>query len=677
MKIVSNSGSVKAAHSNALFAPMARRRLADLRALRKVHLAAVVAATACIAPLPSMAAGPGNVLYQGMTLPSGLVKIGNDYWVSDHVFGFCKLVAGATGSAPGYVDQGSCNTAQVSPGQAAAKEATDPNDPNAKVTYAYVPDNSSKGRGVWRHTIKDGYVLNSVMLPNASIDGNRPMAVAMGPDGHLYVSLGRNNSIMRIRNPDPSFDGTSAQKTEKIGSSVVKVGPPALAFVGNALYLAENTGLTAIGAEQNGNATTCAGACTARSVNTGVGAPVFVASDATTLYLADLGNAYRYSPAASGIPGCLKPLGSGYGNVASLAVNPATDTGPASLYVADDPTAGTAFFKAVVYGVDPNSSGDCVTAGGPVVGGGGGGGGGGGVGAPPVATAPTTISGPATGATLPAALIQINTETWISDHLQGFCRLGVNGPETCVTNAALAPGQAVAVPSTLNGAAVTYVYVPDTASKGLGVWRLLHDGTRIVNATLLAPGKLSGARASAVAYGPDKKLYVVAGKNNSVMRIDTPEGNSTNVENIGFVSGRAGPASMTFRGEDLYFAEATGITTIPAAKNCSSRLLCTARTFASPVGAPVFVTSDGNYLYIADVSKAYRFTFAGTSPSAITELGTGFATISAIGFNSQPPASGMPGQTVRNLFVGDDTTAGTLTGTGRVWRLDMSNLTWP
>jgi hypothetical protein len=629
--------------------------------VRKARLMATVTGIALCIPLPSFAASPGELLYKGMTLPSGLVKIGSDYWVSDHLLGFCRLVPGTPGT-PGGVDQGSCNTSQVSSGQAAAKD-----DPTSKLTYAYVPDNSSKGRGVWRHTIKDGVVLDSTMLNNAGIDGNRPMAVALDPDGNLYVSLGRNSNILRIRNPDPSGDGTRPDP-DKVGTSAVKVGPPALAFVGNTLYLAEGTGLTALVPASGTDTRTCAGACTAKAVNSGVSAPVFVTSDATALYIADLGNAYRFVPPSSGIAGCLKPVGGAYGGVASLALRPATDTAAAGLYVGDDPTLGASIFTGVVYGVDANPAGDCIATGGPI-----GGGGGGTTAPPPVATAPATLDGPTPGSSLPAAIVQIGSETWISDHAQGFCRLGLNGPQSCNTSAS-APGQAVAVPSALNGAPVTYVYVPDTASKGLGVWRLTHNGTGISNATLLAPGKLTGIRPTAVAYGPDKSLYVVNKKDNRVLRIANPEGAPADAEQIGFVSGRSGPPSMTFRGADLYLAEATGITVIPSAATCNKSRLCTSRPVSSPIGAPVFITSDDTYLYVADLAKAYRLAFSGaTSPNIQTDLGSGFSNISAVGLNVQPPPAGSTSP-VRSLFVGDDTTAGTAVGTGRIWRLNISTV---
>jgi hypothetical protein len=665
MDAIRNSAQAKVAWNRFLVGWHDQTCASRSRVMRKARITAAMTAIALCIPLPSFAAGPGELLYRGMTLPSGLVKIGSDYWVSDHLLGFCKLFPGT----PGGVDQNACATAQVSSGQAAAKEGlANPSDPNSKVTYAYVPDNASKGRGVWRYTIKDGIVQDFVMLNNAGIDGNRPMAVALDPDGNLYVSLGRNNNIMRIRNPDPSGDSVRPQP-EKVGTSAVKVGPPALAFVGNTLYLAEGTGLTALVPASGTDTRTCNGTCTAKAVNTGVSAPVFVTSDATALYIADLGNAYRFVPPASGIPGCIKPVGSGYGGVASLVVKPATDTVAASLYVGDDPTAGASIFTGVVYGVDPNPAGDCIAIGGPI-----GGGGGGTPVPPPVATAPATLDGPTPGSTFPAAIVQIGSETWISDHLQGFCRLAATGPERCNTNAS-APGQAVAVPSVLNGAPVTYVYVPDLSSKSLGVWRLTHNGTGISGATLLVPGKLTGIRTSAVAYGPDKSLYVVSRKDNRILRIANPEGAPTDAEQIGFASGRAGPPSMSFRGADLYLAEATGITVIQSAANCNKSALCTARTVSSPVSAPVFVTSDDTYLYVADLNRAYRLAFSGSNPSIKTDLGSSFSNISAVGLNVQAPA---PGSTtpVRSLFVGDDTTAGNTVGTGRIWRLNISPL-WP
>jgi hypothetical protein len=696
MNSVSQCLPVNASRNNSFPESPSQSPNAGLQFLRQTRLAAAIAATALIMPLPSYAAGTGNMIYQGMTLPAGLVKVGADYWVSDHVSGFCKLIAGSTVSTPGSIDQSSCNRSQVSPGQAAASQP----DPITGVTYVYVPDNSSNGTGVWRHTIKDGFIFSSYLLPNKDITGNRPMAVAMGPDNHLYVSLGRNNNIiMRIKNPAPDHDGKLDQTTEPYGSSVVRVGPPAMAFVGNTLYLAENTGLTAIAGSPDvaTNALACKllpAGCKAVAVATGVGAPLFVTSDSTSLYIADVGNAYRFTPSASSsTPGCLKPLSSGYGHVASLAVGPDSTT-PASLYVADDPSAGTLPSKGVVYGVDSSSAGNCVLP--ATAGGTGTTGSGGGVGAPPTSAdnSKIALTGPSVNSSLPSGIVQIGSDSWISDKVLGFCKLTPSGPVSCVPGAAVAPGQAVAVPvpvTNLTDIPVTYVYVPDTSSKSLGVWRYTFKGGVFQNAVALAADKLTDARTTAVAYDDvNNQLYVVASKNTIITRINNPDAVSYSActspltagvrcaEQIGFVSGRSGPKSMTFVKSSLYMAEATAITTILMPNTCSSKVSCTSRAFSQPIGSPVFVTTDGTYLFIADLSSTYRFTFADAAkftPSAITTLGTGFAPISALGFFKSQIA-GAPNPTP-NLLVGDDTTSGTTPNTGRVWNLDMTNLVYP
>jgi hypothetical protein len=635
-------------------------------------------------PMLAHAAGTGTAIYGSSTLPSGIVKVGADYWVSDHALGFCRLVPGSNG-APGYVDQTNCAFGPVSTGQAASAPACD-----TAANYAFVPDNSTKGQGVWRFLIKDGAVFESILLPNAGINGNRPMAVTLGPDGHLYVSLGRNNSIMRITNPTPSCDSTvKTSVTEKMGTSAVKVGPPALAFIGKDLYLAENTGVTMIanaaGLDVQGRQVCSSSVqCAAKAVNTGVGAPVFITSDGPIAFIADLNNVYRYTPPLSGQPACLKLVGSGYGNVASLAMN-TTDPAVPGLFVGDDPTAGASFFKGVIYNVDPNPANvNCAPTGAPV-------GGGGGTGAPPVAASGAVLATPpATGLTLPNGVVQIGSETWVSDHLQGFCKIFNGTLANCVTGGPLAPGQAVAVPAvdragtpltSASGAPITYIYVPDTASKGLGVWRLTHDGNGTVGAPFnLVRGQLNGSRATAVAYGPDRRLYVVSGKDANVQRISGPDVDPTSTETqttlskVGAVAGRGGPPSIAFRGEDLYFAEATGVTSLVNARACTGS--CLARAAAIAVAAPVFITSDNVYLYIADVSKAYRYKPAVTSgpnmsPSAQIDLGSGFANISGLGLFVQPNISG--GSTT-SLFVGDDTSAGVLNGQGRVWKLDLSGV---
>ena len=124
----------------------------------------------------------------------------------------------------------------------------------------------------------------------------------------------------------------------------------------------------------------------------------------------------------------------------------------------------------------------------------------------------------ATGVTAPGGTVEMGGSQWVSDHLQGFCRLdkpagsatySINS-NTCVT-VAVSPGQ----PS--YDANTNFVYVPDNSSKSQGVWRLKFDPAtkNIITSTrstfkpvLLAPGKgLAGVRTTATALGPNG-LYV-------------------------------------------------------------------------------------------------------------------------------------------------------------------------
>lgn len=253
----------------------------------------------------------------GLTLPAAIVQAGQDLWVSDHTLGFCKLVAGA-------LDQNSCNLAAVSPGQAVFRPMPTSTDPSAGVFY--VPDNSSKGQGVYRLTYSGGSIQGATLLGNnGPLRGNRPMAVALGPDGNLYVVLGRNNNIIRINNPD------TAPVPQTIGSVSGRVGPPAIAFVGNSLYLAEGTGVTRVD-----NAVSCTSGCIARTVTTGVPVPTALTSDGSSLYIGDFSTVYRYLPSAPNTMAA--PLAKGFSGVTAVGVVRSGDA--ASLLTGDDASAG-------------------------------------------------------------------------------------------------------------------------------------------------------------------------------------------------------------------------------------------------------------------------------------------------------------------------------------------------
>jgi hypothetical protein len=117
--------------------------------------------------------------------------------------------------------------------------------------------------GIHRLTIDPvgGFVSwNYRLVPNAGLQGNLPTAIALGPDGNLYIAFLKNGNIVRIVNPlvDPSFDPNKTQIVQSVGPSPNGRPVRSLAFAGNDLYLASSEGLSVI---KNAVATACLGGC--------------------------------------------------------------------------------------------------------------------------------------------------------------------------------------------------------------------------------------------------------------------------------------------------------------------------------------------------------------------------------------------------------------------------------
>lgn len=114
--------------------------------------------------------GAGN-----LTLPEGIALLGGDVWEADHGLGLCRLDAAPPGApAPFQINQATCNSAAFSPGQMAFDLANN---------FLYVPDNATKGRGIWRLKFNSiTRTLGSPFLLAAGGGGtgvNRASAVAL------------------------------------------------------------------------------------------------------------------------------------------------------------------------------------------------------------------------------------------------------------------------------------------------------------------------------------------------------------------------------------------------------------------------------------------------------------------------------------------------------------------
>ena len=102
---------------------------------------------------------------------------------------------------------------------------------------------------------------------NGGLGGNQPVAVALGPDGKLYVGFQKNGNVVRVTNPS-AFNGdpNNPQIVQSVGVSPNGRPIRSLAFVGPNLYLATSDGLSVI---NNAVAATCTGGCNAVPVSDG------------------------------------------------------------------------------------------------------------------------------------------------------------------------------------------------------------------------------------------------------------------------------------------------------------------------------------------------------------------------------------------------------------------------
>ena len=96
----------------------------------------------------------------------------------------------------------------------------------------------------------------------AGLDGNQPTALAMGPDGRLYVGFLKSGNVKRILNPGVG----STQVVQSVGNTPQGHPARAFAFVGNDLFIASVDSLSLI---SNATRPSCAGGCNATPLSDG------------------------------------------------------------------------------------------------------------------------------------------------------------------------------------------------------------------------------------------------------------------------------------------------------------------------------------------------------------------------------------------------------------------------
>ena len=184
----------------------------------------------------------------------------------------------------------------------------------------------------------------------AGLDGDNPTAVALGPDGNVYVGFLKNGNVKRIVGP---YLGTT-QAVQSVGATPNGRPMRAMAFVGSDLYLASSDSLSVI---HNAVSPLCQGGCNAQVVQdsfTGSGHVGLTTDGANLLYMAINNQVWRYS-LATGISTLIATSGidpSGV-NLAFIFQGGRTNLlqldGQGNLWIGDDPSDGLVNFQGRVF----------------------------------------------------------------------------------------------------------------------------------------------------------------------------------------------------------------------------------------------------------------------------------------------------------------------------------------
>lgn len=479
-------------------------------------------------------ATPGTLVAPGLNQPRGAIRWNGSVWVSDIARGFCRIDAGALNPATCFA-----------PGSG---------QPELRGNLVYVPDVTG-ATGVWRLTMNavTSTIDSSVELaPNGGLAGNLPQAVALGPDGKLYVSFTTTGDIRRITNP------TGAVWTvESVGKAASGGGPVnSITFVNNDLYIAD-TG--AIGMERISNAAACTGGCKGIAMFGVLGISQGMTSDrARYLFMGNGTRVLRYDTFTTNTVEIFSQNGVqggvtfGYGTVWGVTY----DVPTGDVFIGGDPTppgaATTEIGSLYIVAAPWVTEGAVNTLNGPPA---------------PVPPPPPPVVAAKTGALYAAGITQprglnfIGTHVWVSDASAGFCRIDSGSPGVAALSncfkptATFAAGQASFDPVTNN------IYVPDANTASAGIFRISYlPGTETLGASAnLGQG---GLQPTATAVSPDGSLFFGTRTSGNINKITTPATTPSAAVKIGNTSNGKGVSAMAFVGNDLYLAEQVNVTVI-------------------------------------------------------------------------------------------------------------------
>lgn len=273
-------------------------------------------------------------------------------WIPDHVNGFCRIDPDLGSPAPFAAVPGTCQSIGLLPapyGPAVFDPATN---------FVYIADTGSKSLGIVRLKYNpaagSGQGAIDPTVPPMILGGTdscgvggkngRASAIALGPDGNLYVGQIKSGIISRITAPAAPF--VSCNSFAAIATNADRVTVSGFAFVGKDLY-----GVGGINLFKIANATDCLpGGCAAPAALTTALPPgrlaqavvsdqVYPASNGKTLYISDSVGVTKVSnPGASNQTVVQDWAILPFANPSSLTFDPVEP----SLYIADDSSLGAA-----------------------------------------------------------------------------------------------------------------------------------------------------------------------------------------------------------------------------------------------------------------------------------------------------------------------------------------------
>jgi hypothetical protein len=321
-------------------------------------LASALANGQIVADLVAASGIPTGNIFAPHT-PAGMVIIGTNVWVGDEVQGLHHYVP----VDPNNVDP--INTGQFvfdtntewsmgggtacvpwcSVGQVAQDGST--RVYVASYDHAKGQPGQVGGPGVWMVQLQSAFgnfspfAGLSPVAAGLGLSGDQPTAVALGPDGKLYVGFLKNGNIKRVTNPSTLNPTSQNQTVESVGSTPNGRPMRAMAFVGADLYVATDQGLAVV---RNvgacfGNAGGCGNAVAVQDGFAGA-AHVGLASDGVSkLYFSVNVGVFRYTP----LDHRVVPVASGFAFVGGHT-NTLTLDGFGNLWIGDDTTDGTLNF---------------------------------------------------------------------------------------------------------------------------------------------------------------------------------------------------------------------------------------------------------------------------------------------------------------------------------------------